>query len=146
VKCGIQDVWSVEKIKLLYGDPAVDPRVPDIIAVGKPGVIYRTGTSTFAEHGGFSDQEVNVPMLISNPALAPQTIKLPVTIMQIAPTVLQLLGLNPLALQAVQIEKTPVLPGFDALQVGLNPLPPALGINGASTLQLVNGQAQFRLI
>jgi hypothetical protein len=48
VTAGIQDVWSGEKLKLLYGDPAVDPRVPDIIAVGKPGVIYRTGASTFA--------------------------------------------------------------------------------------------------
>ena len=145
VKCGIQDVWSGDKIKLLYGDPATDPRVPDIIAVGKPGVIYRTGASTFAEHGGYSDQEVNVPILISNPALTPQTIKLPVTLMQVAPTVLQLLGLNPFSLRAVQLEKTAVLPGFDALQAGLNPLPPALGISGASTLQLSNGQAVFQL-
>src|SRR5204863_9393632 len=95
VKCGIQDLWSGEKLKLLYGDPATDPRVPDIIAVGKPGVIYRTGTSTFAEHGGYSDQEVNVPIVVSNPNLVAQTIKEPVTIMQVAPTILQLLGLNP---------------------------------------------------
>jgi hypothetical protein len=79
VSAGIQDIWSGEKLKLLYGDPATDPRVPDIIAVGRPGVIYRTGTSTFAEHGGYSDQEVNVPIVISNPHLAPQTIRQPVT-------------------------------------------------------------------
>ena len=141
----IQDVWSGEKIKLLYGDPATDPRVPDIIALGKPGVVYSTSSTKYAEHGGFTDGDVNVPLLVSNPKFAPQTIKLPVTIMQIAPTILQLLGLNPLALQAVQIEKTPVLPGFDALQASLNPLPLALGINGASTLLLTNGQAQFQL-
>jgi hypothetical protein len=31
---------------------------------------------------------------------------------QIAPTILKLLGLNPGALQAVEIEKTRILPGF----------------------------------
>jgi hypothetical protein len=135
VTAGIQDVWSGEKLKLLYGDPAIDPRVPDIIAVGKPGVIYRTGTSTFAEHGGYSDQEVNVPIVVSNPGFRPHTFQLPVTIMQIAPTVLRLLNLDPGLLQAVQIERTPVLPGFDALQAGLNPFPPSLGLDGGSTLQ-----------
>ena len=141
----IQDVWFGEKMKLLYGDAATDPRVPDIIALGKPGVVYSTASTKQAEHGGFTDQDVNVPIVISNPKFTAQTIKLPVTTMQIAPTILQLLGLNPLALQAVQIEKTPVLPGFDALQASLNPFPPELGLNGASTLHLSNGQAQFQL-
>ena len=141
----IQDVWFGDKMKLLYGDAATDPRVPDIIALGKPGVVYTTSSSKYAEHGGYTDQDVNVPLVISNPRFTAQTIKLPVTIMQIAPTILQLLGLNPLALQAVQIEKTQVLPGFDALQASLNPFPAALGLNGASTLQLTNGQAQFQM-
>jgi hypothetical protein len=145
VSAGIQDIWSGEKLKLLYGDPATDPRVPDIIAVGRPGVIYRTGTSTFAEHGGYSDQEVNVPIVISNPHLAPQTIRQPVTLMQIAPTILQLLNLNPFALQAVQIERTSVLPGFDAAQVALHSIAPALGYNGVSIVRLTNGQAQFQV-
>lgn len=145
VNVGIQDVWSGEKLKLLYGDPATDSRVPDIIAVGKPGVIYRTGTATFAEHGGYSDQEVNVPIVVSNPNLAPQTFKEPVTIMQVAPTVLQLLNLNPFALQAVQIERTAVLPGFDAAQLALHPIAPSLGYNGLSIVHLTNGQAQFQV-
>ncbi|HXJ71463.1 MAG TPA: alkaline phosphatase family protein, partial [Candidatus Dormibacteraeota bacterium] len=146
VTAGIQDVWSGEKLKLLYGDPAVDPRVPDIIAVGKPGVIYRTGASTFAEHGGYSDQEVNVPIVVSNPNLVAQTIKEPVTIMQVAPTILQLLGLNPFLLQAVQIERTAVLPGFDAAQLALHPIAPSLGNNGISGVLLTNGQAQFQVV
>ena len=141
----IQDVWFGEKLKLLFGDPATDPRVPDIIALGKPGVIYTTATSKFAEHGGFTDQDVNVPLVISHPGLAPQTIKQPVTIMQIAPTVLQLLNLNPFALKAVQIERTSVLPGFDAAQIALNPLSPTLGYNAVSIVHLTNGQAQFQV-
>ena len=145
VNAFIQDVWSGEKLKLLFGDPAVDPRAPDIIALGKPGVIYTTASSKFAEHGGFTDQDVNVPIVISRPGLAPQTIQQPVTLMQIAPTILQLLNLNPFALQAVQVERTSVLPGFDAAQVALNPIAPTLGYNGLSIVHLTNGQAQFQV-
>ncbi|HEY0455916.1 MAG TPA: alkaline phosphatase family protein [Verrucomicrobiae bacterium] len=141
----IQDVWFGEKLKLMFGDPALDSRVPDIIALGKPGVVYTTASTKFAEHGGFTDQDINVPIVVSNPNLPPQTIKTPVTTMQIAPTILQLLNLNPVALQAVQIEKTAVLPGFDALQLALNPVPPPLRLNGSSTLVLSNGQAQFQV-
>ena len=142
---GIQDVWAGEKLKLLYGDPATDPRVPDLIAWGRPGVIYTTKTSTFAEHGGNSDQETIVPIVISNPNLSSQTIRQPVTIMQVAPTILQLLNLNPFALQAVQIERTPVLPGFDAAQVAVNPISPALGYTGTAVVRLTNGQALFQV-
>jgi hypothetical protein len=35
-----------------------------------------------------------------------------VKIIQIAPTILALLGLNPMALEAVRIEHTPLLPGL----------------------------------
>lgn len=141
----IQDVWSGEKLKLLFGDPAVDPRVPDIIALGRPGVVYSTSANKYAEHGGFTDQDVNVPLVISNPGLAPQTVQQPVTTMQIAPTILQLLNLNPSALQAVQIEKTTVLPGFDAAQIALQPIAPSLGVNGVSGVRLTNGQALFQV-
>jgi arylsulfatase A-like enzyme len=141
----LQDVMSGERLKLAFGDPAVDPRVPDIIAIGKPGTIYTTSSSKAAEHGGFSAQDINVPIVISHPSLAAQTIKAPVTIMQIAPTILQVLGLNPYALQAVQAERTSVLPGFEAAQLALLSISPSLGVSGASTVHLVNGQAQFQV-
>src|SRR5205807_1845262 len=120
-----------------------DPRVPDIIAITKPGTIYATSTSKIAEHGGFSDQDVNVPIVISNPQVSPQIIKAPVQTTQIAPTVLTLLGLNPLALQAVQIEHTKVLPAFDPAEIAVTSgaAPSTL----SSTVQLANGQSQFQL-
>jgi len=142
----IESVWSQERLKLHFGDPLVDPRAPDIIALGKPGTIYTTSGNKIGEHGGFTDEDVNVPIVISNPNLAPQKIQAPVRTMQIAPTILQLLGLNPYALEAVQIEKNAVLPGFDAAQVALNPLPPTLGFNSASVVQLTNGQAQLQVV
>ena len=140
----IQDVLSGDLLKLRYPDPLVDPRTPDIIVIGKPGTIY-SGTKKIAEHGGFNDQDQNVPLVISRPGLSAQTVKSPVTTAQLAPTILQLLNLNPFALQAVQIEKTTVLPGFDAAQIALNPIAPSLGYNGVSIVHLTNGQAQFQV-
>ena len=49
-------------------------------------------------------------MLLSNPAFQPSTINAPVTTMQVAPTVLKALGLDPNQLQSVQQEGTAVLP------------------------------------
>jgi hypothetical protein len=40
-------------------------------------------------------------------------IQFPVQTSQIAPTILKLLGLDPDSLDAVRLEKTPLLPGFD---------------------------------
>ena len=116
-----------------------------MIVIGKPGTIYAT-SKKIAEHGGFSDQDNNVPIIISNPNLKPQTIKTPVQTTQLAPTILQLLGLNPFALQAVLIEKTTALPGFDPALASLNPpLPATLGFNGNAIVHLTNGQAQFQV-
>jgi len=138
----IQDIWASDLLKLHFPDPLLDSRTPDIIAIGKPGTIYST-SSKIAEHGGFNDADVNVPILISNPSLPPQTIKTAVTTAQVAPTILQLLGLNPFALQAVQIERTAVLPGFEAAQASVNP--PYTPATFSSTVYRSNGQAQFQL-
>ena len=64
------------------------------------------------EHGGFARDDTNVVMLLANPGVASATITSPVETAQIAPTILKALGLDPHALQAVQIEHTQALPGF----------------------------------
>ena len=51
-------------------------------------------------------------MLVSNPSFESKTIYGPVQTLQVAPTVLKALGLDP-ASDAVRIESTPVLPGLD---------------------------------
>ena len=85
---------------------------PDIIGIVQHGVVCTGGTAKIAEHGGDDIQDRNVPILISLPGLHDgQQIGAPVETTEIAPTILKLLGLNPWALQAVQIEHTPVLPG-----------------------------------
>jgi hypothetical protein len=75
-------------------------------------VTYSGSTKKLAEHGGFSHDDTNVMMLLSNPNLQRQTVTSPVETMQIAPTILQALGLNPYALQSVVTEGTQVLPGI----------------------------------
>jgi hypothetical protein len=51
-------------------------------------------------------------MLLSNPSFAPRTVYASVGTAQVAPTILEVLGINPQLLDAVQIEGTPVLPAL----------------------------------
>ena len=113
-EAGIQEIYSGESLKLLFNDPKSDPRMPDIIIQPTPGQIYVDNGSTFiAEHGGNANTDRNVPILIYHPRFSRQEIKFPVQTSQIAPSILKALGLNPLRLDGVRIEKTPVLPGLD---------------------------------
>jgi hypothetical protein len=109
----IQEIIAGEALKLRFNDPAADPRVPDIIVQPVFGTIYVSPTGGFiAEHGGMTDPDVHVALLLSLPGIEPRTVKFPVQTTQVAPTILKALGLDPNALKAVQIEKTPVLPGL----------------------------------
>jgi hypothetical protein len=90
-----------------------DPRTPDIIVQPNVGVIYTGSSKKQAEHGGFANDDTNVMMLVSNPRFAPSLVTSFVETKQVAPTILQALGLDPNLLDAVQKEETPVLPGID---------------------------------
>lgn len=89
----------------LYGDPFTNSRVPDFIAVTDHGVIC-TGGSKLAEHGGFSDDDRNVALLLSSPQITPQVVETLSTTTQIAPTILEALGLPRGLLLATYTEHT----------------------------------------
>jgi hypothetical protein len=109
----IRRILSGNSLKLLFGDPTQDSRTPDIVVVPDFGVIYaKPSNPTIAEHGGVSDEDTNVALLVAAPGLQPAEIRTEVETTQLAPTILRMLGLDPNALQAVKIEKTEVLPGF----------------------------------
>jgi predicted AlkP superfamily pyrophosphatase or phosphodiesterase len=109
----IQEILSGEALKLRFNDPAVDPRVPDIIVQPLLGTLYVSPTSGFiAEHGGMTDPDMHVALLLSMPDFSRAIIQFPVQTTQVAPTVLAALGLDPKALKSVRVEKTPVLPGL----------------------------------
>jgi len=92
--------------------PGGDPRTPDIIVIPNVGVVYTGSLKKQSEHGGFAHDDTNVMLLVSNPGIKTRTDTSFVETDQVAPTILQLLGLNPSALDAVRIEGTPVLPGL----------------------------------
>jgi hypothetical protein len=105
-------IFAGPSIKLLFGDPTQDPRVPDIVVQPNVGVIYTGSTTKVAEHGGFAEDDTHVMMLVSNPKLSPGTVISPVETAQVAPTILKIIGLDPNALDGVQKEGTQVLPGL----------------------------------
>jgi arylsulfatase A-like enzyme len=91
-------------------DPGEDPRAPDIIVTPDEGVTYSGSTTMIGDHGGFAHDDTNVVMLVENPHFSPRTVSAAVTTAQVAPTIVQALGLEPAALDAVRAEGTPVLP------------------------------------
>jgi hypothetical protein len=144
---GIQDILSGDSLVTRYPDPKTDPRTPDIIVVGIPGTIFSGSGGKIAEHGGYSEQDVIVPIIVSNPKLAPQTIKSPVQTKQLAPTMLQLLGLNPFALQAVVQEHTTALPGLDAAFLSIDaPLLSRLTFGTGAAAQVSKGKTEFQVL
>ncbi len=92
--------------------PGGDPRTPDIIVAPNVGVVYTGSAKKQSEHGGFAQDDTNVMLLVSNPAIEAKTVTSFVETMQVAPTILQILGLDPAALESVRNEGTPVLPGL----------------------------------
>lgn len=114
---GIGELFSGPNILAYFNAPGLppngDPRTPDILTTPDIGVTYSGSGKKLAEHGGFSRDDTNVMMLVSNPSFSPQTITSPVETMQVAPTILAALGLDPNALDAVRAEHTSVLPGLN---------------------------------
>jgi hypothetical protein len=109
----IRRILCGNSLKLLFGDPAHDPRTPDIVVIPDFGVIYaKPSNPTIAEHGGLSDEDTHVALLVAAPGTKPATVRTAVETTQLAPTILHMLGLDPNSLQAVKIEKTEVLPSF----------------------------------
>jgi hypothetical protein len=111
-KAHIQEILSGESLKLRFNDPLVDPRVPDIVIQPELGTIYVEDKDFIAEHGGMTDPDEHVALLLAMPGLSSRTLKTPVQTAQVAPTIMRVLGLDPNTLRAVQIEKTAPLPGL----------------------------------
>jgi hypothetical protein len=111
---GIGIIFYGHSILTSFNKPGVPPsgdsRTPDIIVTPNVGVTYSGSRKKQAEHGGFSHDDTNVMMLLSNPDFEPRTVTSPVETMQVAPTILKALGLNPSALDGVRLEGTKALP------------------------------------
>jgi hypothetical protein len=121
---GLEQIYYGASLTTLFNPPGVpedpgpccqlreggDPRTPDIVVIPNVGVVYTGNDKKQSEHGGYAWDDTNVMLLVSNPGLEAKTVHAFVETPQVAPTILQLLGLNPSALDAVQSEGTAVLP------------------------------------
>jgi hypothetical protein len=109
---GLAQIYAGKAAADFFGVPASDPRHPDVFGRTQVGVVY-TGGTKIAEHGGDNPADQDVPLVIYAPGVVPRSrVHASVETTQVAPTILRLLGLDPDALQAVQIEHTKVLPSI----------------------------------
>jgi len=115
---GLGEIYYGPSLALNYNlggpGPSQDPRSPDIIVTPNVGMTYSGNTAMIGDHGGFGHDDTNVIMLVENPRFTPQTVSVTTRTAQVAPTILQALGLDPNALEAVTAEGTPVLPEVGA--------------------------------
>jgi hypothetical protein len=115
---GLGQIYTGQSLRSMLNTPGLppngDPRTPDIIVAPNVGVTYTGSTSKLSEHGGFSHDDTNVVLLLSNPGFIPKTVTAEVQTAQVAPTILKALGLNPKSLDAVKAEGTSVLPAIEA--------------------------------
>ena len=110
VDLGIGEFYSGRELQALFGDPLSDPRAPDFILSPRLGVIYAGHPGKLAEHGGFHEDDRHVALLVSNPALSSATFAGRVETTQIAPMILESLGVDGRRLAAVRLEGTRALP------------------------------------
>ena len=95
-----------DELARIYEDPFHNSRVPDFVALTEHGVIC-TGGSKLSEHGGWSKDDRNVALVMSSPRIKHARIVDDVTFTtQVAPTILDALGLDPRSLQSVREEGT----------------------------------------
>jgi hypothetical protein len=114
---GLGQIFYGASLSLNYNTPGLgpgeDPRTPDIIVTPNVGVTYTGSNKKLEEHGGFSHDDTNVMLLVSNPGFEPRTVYSPVGTLQIAPTILKSLGLDPRNLDGVRLEGTQALPDLN---------------------------------
>ena len=110
-RSGLTRVYTGTAADTLLAAAHGDRRVPDLIGLAQPGVVYTGGVKKIAEHGGDAPADLDVALVVSGAGVqhhATSTARVQTT--QIAPTILHLLGLNPRSLAAVRSEHTRVLP------------------------------------
>jgi hypothetical protein len=106
---GIQEIFAGQSLRNKFNNPGADPRTPDIILKVNTGVIF-TGGTKLSEHGGFNEDDVHTALLLSLDGMERAVVKSAVTNQQVAPTIIQALGLDPNELDAVRKEQIHVLP------------------------------------
>jgi hypothetical protein len=112
------NIVSGDALTDIYGDPTSGDRVayaraPNVFIQPDEGVIYSGSSKKIAEHGGGAPGDTEVALLVAGGGVRPGVVRWRVFTTQVAPTILEALGLDPDALEAVRKEHTRVLPGLE---------------------------------
>lgn len=112
---GAGDIYvGSEMDSLFHGSFALEAnRHPDIIVEPTLGTVYAAPGSKLCDHAGFHEQDLHVALVMAGPHVLHTTVHKPVSIRQVAPTILKALGLNKNDLDAVRVEHTTQLPRSD---------------------------------
>jgi len=110
-RSGIEQLYVGADAAGYFHAPIGDSRVPDVVGLTTPGVVYTGGTAKIAEHGGASEADRHVPLVVVSPGADRSgiTADQAVETTQIAPTALRALEIDPGQLSAVNGEHTPAL-------------------------------------
>jgi hypothetical protein len=112
-QAGLTKIYAGKDAAGLFGVKQNDSRVPDLVGIAQQGVVWGgSKLSKISEHGGDAKQDRHVPIVVWGAGIAHHISDRRVETTQIAPTILRLLRINPRELQAVQREKTRLLPGL----------------------------------
>jgi hypothetical protein len=114
--------------------PPGDDRAPDLIVQYKPGVLLSSSLKR-AEHGGLSEDDSHIALILGGAlptSLQGITIADQLLDTQLAPTMLEALGLDPALLQGATIDGTTALPG-----AGLPVPEPAIATLAFATIALL---------
>jgi len=109
---GLREILAGEEAADFIGVPVSDDRVPDVIGIAQIGTVYSNPTKIkkIAEHGGDARQDRHVPIIVWGAGVHHVRVDAHVETTQIAPTVLEALGLPASELKGVQLEHTAALP------------------------------------
>jgi hypothetical protein len=108
---GLRAAYAGAAAAAYFGVPAGDARAPDVLGIAQVGSVYTGKKAKIAEHGGDNPADRHVALVVSGkPIENVGNSDEPVATTQIAPTILELLGLDPNQLKSVQIEHTAALP------------------------------------
>jgi hypothetical protein len=89
-------------------------RIPDIVVQPVPGVVYAAPNAKLVDHGSGSAADTHVPLVIVEPGRkGGRTLSCPVSLRQVAPTIVRALGLKEDLLDAVRLEGTQRLTNGD---------------------------------
>ncbi len=112
---GLREIHAGAAAAEFIGVSTRDDRVPDLIGIASVGTVYSNPKKIkkIAEHGGNAPQDRHVPIVVWGAGVHHARVQHSVETTQIAPTVLELLGLPAGELRAVRAEHTQALPALN---------------------------------